>query len=402
VIVMDEPTTDLDPDGKAEVFALIHRLREQGLTLIIVEHELEELRLSDRVLLLRDGELIADGSAAEVMANSDLLIECGLRPPGLNQVIAALGAGAHAIDVDHAEAILRERFPSLPHSADLVPDAAAEPAPQTDAPEQRPLIDLSGVKFSYSGGPPVIDGIDLTIAPGEFVALIGQNGSGKTTLAKHLVGLLKPTGGKILIDGRDRSTLRPAETAAEVGYVFQNPDQQIFAATVLEEVCFGPRNFGLPEDEIARVAAEVLKAVGLEDAADSDPFLLSKGERQRLAVAGVLALRPRLLILDEPTTGLDYREQLRMMALVNDLNRSGIAILMITHTPWLVAEYARRVIMMFRGRKLFDGPVRRFFSDPAIFEGSSFRPPEVTMLARRFGTVALSPGELADWLRQRI
>jgi len=151
-----------------------------------------------------------------------------------------------------------------------------------------------------------------------------------------------------------------------------------------------------------RVAAEVLKAVGLEDAVDRDPFLLSKGERQRLAVAGVLALRPRLLILDEPTTGLDYREQLRMMTLVNDLNRSGIAILMITHTPWLVAEYARRVVMMFRGRKLFDGPVRRFFSDPTIFEGSSFHPPEVTMLARRFGAVALSPGELADWIRRRI
>ena len=127
--------------------------------------------------------------------------------------------------------------------------------------------------------------------------------------------------------------------------------------------------------------------------------LLSKGERQRLAVASVLALRPRLLILDEPTTGLDYREQRRMMALVTELNRDGIAIVMITHTPWLVAEYARRVVLIRRGRKLFDGGVREFFVHDELLASSSFRAPEATELSRRFGTVALGPDELAAWLR---
>ena len=130
----------------------------------------------------------------------------------------------------------------------------------------------------------------------------------------------------------------------------------------------------------------MLQAVGLENERETDPFLLGKGQRQRLAVASVLALRPRLLILDEPTTGLDYREQRKMMKLVSELNAAGVAIVMITHTPWLVAEYARRVILMRAGRKLFDGPVREFFIQDELLRTSSFKPPEVTTLGRRFGT----------------
>jgi energy-coupling factor transport system ATP-binding protein len=195
--------------------------------------------------------------------------------------------------------------------------------------------------------------------------------------------------------------MRPAETAHEVAYVFQNPDHQIFAATVEEEVAFGPRNFGLADQEIKRRCEEVLIAVGLQDERQSDPFMLSKGERQRLAVASVLVLKPRLLILDEPTTGLDHREQLRMMALVRELNRSGIAIVIITHTPWLVAEYARRVVLMRKGAKIFDGGVREFFMHDELLRSSSFRPPEITELSRRFGTLALSTDEFVEWVRGR-
>jgi energy-coupling factor transport system ATP-binding protein len=204
-----------------------------------------------------------------------------------------------------------------------------------------------------------------------------------------------------MLDGKDRAAMRPAETAREVAYVFQNPDHQIFAASVEEEVAFGPRNFGLAADEIERRCAEVLTAVGLQDERQSDPFLLSKGERQRLAVASVLALRPRMLILDEPTTGLDHREQLRMMALVADLNRSGIAIVIITHTPWLVAEYARRVVLMRKGRIIFDGGVREFFMHDELLRSSSFRPPEITELSRRFGTLALTTAEFVEWVKGR-
>jgi len=400
LIVLDEPTTDLDPEGKAEVFALIRRLRQQGFSLIVIEHEAEVLRDADRLVLLREGEITAEGAPRELMTRLDLLEECGVHPPDLNRVLAKAGIAAHAAGVDDAEAMLRRALPYL-GAASVSQGATADP-PSIDAMDAggaAPLVEVRALSFNYPDGPPVLDSIDLQIAPGEFVAVIGQNGSGKTTLAKHLVGLLRPTEGAVMLNGRDRAAMRPAETAVEVGYVFQNPDHQIFAATVEDEVAFGPRNFDLTPDEIRRRCDEVLRAVGLEDARALDPFLLSKGERQRLAVASVLALRPRLLILDEPTTGLDYREQRRMMALVAELNRDGIAIVMITHTPWLVAEYARRVVLMRRGRKLYDGDVREFFTRATLLASSSFRAPESTELSRRFGTVALTPDEFAAWLR---
>ncbi len=396
VIVLDEPTTDLDPEGRAEVFALIRKLREAGLNLIVIEHETDELRQCDRLLLMRGGEILADAPPERLLTQLDLLEDCGVHPPSLNRALHLLGIGGHARDIEQAYAEIVRAFPKL---AALRPDDGAprDPLPQ---PAEGLLVEVSQLTFAYPSGPRVLDSIDLGIAAGEFLAIVGQNGSGKTTLAKHIVGLLKPDSGCVAIEGRDRAAMRAAETAREVAYVFQNPDHQIFAATVEEEVKFGPRNFGFSDEEIERRCGEVLAAVGLQDERESDPFLLSKGERQRLAVASVLALRPRLLILDEPTTGLDYREIRAMMALVTELNRAGVAIVIITHTPWLVAEYARRVVLMRHGRKLFDGPVREFFRRDDLLKGSSFRPPEVTQLGRRLGALTLTPQELAVWVRE--
>jgi energy-coupling factor transport system ATP-binding protein len=400
IIVLDEPTTDLDPEGKAEVFALIRRLRERGLGLIVIEHESEELRAADRIVVLREGSIVADARPAEVFTQFELLKESGVRPPGLNHLLSLLGINLHAESVEHAYAEIVGAFPRLKM---LGEGAGAQlVTPERLEVSAAPLVKVEGVSFNYPNGPRVLDSIDLNISPGEFLAIVGQNGSGKSTLAKLIVGLLQPIAGRVLLDGRDRATMTETETAPEAAYVFQNPDHQIFSATVADEVAFGPRNFNLAADEIARRSAEVLAAVGLQDARDSDPFLLSKGERQRLAVASVLALHPRLLILDEPTTGLDHREQLRMMALVTELNRRGTAIVIISHTPWLVAEHARRVVLMRKGRKLFDGGVRDFFASDELLRGSSFVPPDVTQLSRRFGTLALSPDELAAWLQERL
>jgi energy-coupling factor transport system ATP-binding protein len=403
VIVLDEPTSDLDPEGKAEVFALIRRMRERGLSLIVIEHEAEELRNCDRIVLLRGGEIIADGPPADVMIRLALLEDCGVHPPDVNRVMALLGIERHAASIEEAEAIIRARYPRLPVAHEETAAVANRTPPPAHATvEHAPaLLRVDHLSFAYPFGPRVLDDVCLEIAAGEFIAIVGQNGSGKTTLAKHLVGLIAAAEGKIKIGGRDRATLHAAETAQEVGYVFQNPDHQIFAATVADEVAFGPRNFGLDDAEIARRSAEVLSAVNLTADRDRDPFLLSKGERQRLAVASVLALRPRVLILDEPTTGLDYLEQRRMMGLISDLNRTGIAIVMITHTPWLVAEYARRVVLMRKGRVIFDGTVREFFTRDELLANSSFRPPEATVLGARFGCSALRPEELADWIKGR-
>ena len=397
VIVLDEPTTDLDPEGRAEVFELIKRLRGQGLSLIVIEHESEELRAADRVVVLREGEIAADGPPSEVFARTELLTACGVRPPGLGHALELLGIDAQPKSVDQAQDEIVRAYPRLATSADKVADSQ----PQLPASAAHPFIGIENVSYTYAGGPRVLDSIDLKVEAGEFLAIVGQNGSGKTTLAKHIVGLLHPATGRVTIDGKDRALMRPAETAREAAYVFQNPDHQIFAATVEEEVAFGPRNFGLPDDEIRRRCDEALEAVGLQNERQSDPFLLSKGERQRLAVASVLVLRPRMLILDEPTTGLDHREQLRMMALVRDLNRAGIAIVIITHTPWLVAEYARRVVLMRKGAKIFDGGVREFFMQDELLRSSSFRAPEITELSRRFGTLALTTDEFVAWVKGR-
>ena len=404
IIVLDEPTTDLDPEGRAEVFELIKKLRAQGLSLIVIEHESEELRAADRILVLREGEIAADGPPSEVFARTELLTACGVRPPGLGHALALLGIDAQPKSVENAyDAIVR----AYPGVAGTTYDSIArshvseQPKPAGSASAAPAFIGIENVSFSYSGGPRVLDSIDLKVEAGEFLAIVGQNGSGKTTLAKHIVGLLQPATGRVTIDGKDRAQMRPAETARAVAYVFQNPDHQIFAATVEDEVAFGPRNFGLPDDEIKHRCDEALEAVGLQNERQSDPFLLSKGERQRLAVASVLVLRPRMLILDEPTTGLDHREQLRMMALVRDLNRSGIAIVIITHTPWLVAEYARRVVLMRKGAKIFDGGVREFFMQDELLRSSSFRAPEITELSRRFGALALTTDEFVAWVKGR-
>jgi cobalt transport protein ATP-binding subunit len=405
VIVLDEPTTDLDPEGRAEVFELIAKLRAQGLSLIVIEHESEELRAADRIMVLREGEIAADGPPSEVFARTDLLSGCGVRPPGLGHALELLGIDAQAQSVEDAYDAIVRAYPRL--ATTLVDSIADSRAPEhlaattENASIGSAFMAIEDVSFSYADGPRVLDSIDLRVEAGDFIAIVGQNGSGKTTLAKQIVGLLQPATGRVIIEGKDRAQMRPAETAREVAYVFQNPDHQIFAATVQEEVAFGPRNFGLADGEIRHRCDEALEAVGLQNERQSDPFLLSKGERQRLAVASVLVLRPRMLILDEPTTGLDHREQLRMMALVRDLNRAGIAIVIITHTPWLVAQYARRVVLLRKGAKIFDGGVREFFMQDELLRSSSFRAPEITELSRRFGTLALTTDEFVAWAKGR-
>ena len=262
-------------------------------------------------------------------------------------------------------------------------------------------MQAEAIEFTYDSGAPALLGASLQIAAGEFVALIGQNGSGKTTLAKHLNGLLRPRRGRVLLHGADVSSLPLNRVAADVGYVFQNPDHQIFAPTVGDEVAFGPRNFGLSATDTADRVHAALAAVGLVGLEDEEPFLLSKGHRQRLAVASLLALRPQLLILDEPTTGLDYREQRRMMDLLAQLHAQGMAILMITHSPWVVAEYAERGVLMRDGRVLFDGPLRALFAEEDLLASAHFRAPDITRLGRRLGFTPLSVEELVLTLGAR-
>jgi energy-coupling factor transport system ATP-binding protein len=254
-------------------------------------------------------------------------------------------------------------------------------------------VEVKGLKYSYPEGKNAIAGVDLIIKEGEFAAIIGQNGSGKTTLAKHFNGLLRPSAGSISCFGKDTAKMKVSELGKTVGYVFQNPDHQIFANTVKDELTFGPRNYGLPEDQISANVTQSLQAVHLEGYEDRDPFSLTKGERQRIAVASVLTCKPKILILDEPTTGLDYTQQRSMMELLRSLNDAGHTIVIITHSLWVVAEYAHRVILMDEGSIIMDGTVREVFSQQEKMESAGMRLPEIVKLGNILGKTLLSVDE---------
>jgi energy-coupling factor transport system ATP-binding protein len=233
---------------------------------------------------------------------------------------------------------------------------------------------------------PALRGVDLSVGEGEFVAILGQNGSGKSTLARHLNGLLQPTSGEMRVNGKPASQWSRRELARLVGHVFQNPDHQIFCRTVAEEVAFGLKLLGEGESTIRYRVAEALEVVGLHGMEDAVPFALTRGERQRVAVASVLAVRPRAIVMDEPTTGLDEPQQRATMEMLRRLHREGHTILVITHAMWVAAEYASRTVVMKEGRVLLDGPTREVFAREARLAEAALRPPPLVRLGNRIGT----------------
>lgn len=249
-----------------------------------------------------------------------------------------------------------------------------------------------------------LENISFAIEQGDLVAIIGQNGSGKTTLTKHFNGLLKPTEGHVYINGKDTQKMSVAELARIVGYVFQNPDQQIFAETVREEVEFGPKNLGYSEEEIKKRVDDALRLVELVDYDEYSPFSLSKGEKQGLAVASILAMGTEIIVMDEPTTGRDYLQSKQIMDLLKQLNSEGITIVFITHNMQLVAEYSKRIIVLKNGVKILDDIPENIFKETDILESTYLKPPQITRLSHElFGedTLAKTPHEFAEIMYER-
>lgn len=405
LLILDEPTTDLDPQGRQQIFTLLRQLRAQGYTLVVVEHDIAVALEADRLAVLANGHLVAVGAPDQLLPHIETLTHAGVRPHDFDRLFQSLGIHTHPRDVEGAVQVLRSRGLALlqhPRGSDPSPTPFASfsvPQPRVGAESGSPLLRLEAVSHWYSGADaPALTEVTLTITTGEFIALLGANGSGKTTLAKHCSGLLTPTRGEVFLHGRELRTIPLAHLAQEVGYVFQNPDYQLFAATVEEEVAFGLRHLGLPTAEVhARVSA-VLETVGLQEVRERDPFLLDKGQRQRLAVAAVLAMHPKLLILDEPTTGLDYREQRTMMELLRRLHRQGHTILIITHVPWVAAEYAERALVLARGRLIWDGSLRELCKRADLCAQAAFHPPEITRLGLCFNVAPLSVEECIGWV----
>jgi len=247
------------------------------------------------------------------------------------------------------------------------------------------LIEISRLDYVYLDGTPALFDVNVTIGEQEFIAFIGQNGSGKTTFSKCLNGLLRPTNGSVTVDGIDtRSKGVIKQLVTKVGYVFQNPDHQLFNDSVEREIAYGPRNIGLPESEVKARVQEAAAVAGVgPDHFATHPFFLTKGLRQRVAIASILALKPRTIIVDEPTTGQDMPQSIEVMNFLQRLwKEEGHTIIIITHEMSIVARYAQRVIALGQGRVLLDGPTREVFSRPDILKQTFVEPPQITRLGQ--------------------
>jgi energy-coupling factor transporter ATP-binding protein EcfA2 len=310
ILILDEPTAELDAEATAAVSALLRRLSGKGTAVLIVEQKIGELAaIADRMVVVEDGAIARVGSPAEMMQES-----------------------------------VREQ----PAGGGARPPAPAAASPGV-AP---PVISIRGLVHHYDGVE-AIRGLDLEVAQGEIVAVVGENGSGKTTLVKHFNGLLRPTEGNVTVDGLDAATVPIAQLARHVGLVFQNPDTMLFAETVEDEVAFGLKNIG--SGDTGQPVDAALREVGLLHRKAAYPRSLSRGERQRLAIACVIAMKPNVIVLDEPTTGLDARESGRVMEILGRLRQDGHTIVMVTHDMLIGEEYADRIVRMEQGRIVYDG-----------------------------------------------
>ena len=378
LLVLDEPTTDLDPLRVEELLKTLDQLcQREGLTLMLLGEDLRLARHCSRIVLFHQGQVLADGPPDQILRQVDTMRRLGLRPPALPALFHDLGQSPLPLTVE--EALVRARSLGWHLKRTAGERSRADSQSLNLGPE---ILSLREVSFSYPGGPLVLTNHSLSFKAGELTAILGENGSGKTTLLKLLQGLLQPQAGEVW---------RPPEVRA--GFVFQNPDYQLFAEKVWEEVAQGPKLLRLEAKEVEQRVAKALSQVHLLDRADEDPFSLTKGQRQRLAVAAVLALMPQVIILDEPTTGLDHREQEDMLALIQDLHGQGHTIIMVTHSMWAASRYARRLIVLQAGLVVLDGPTREVFADEERLAACGLRSPELVQISRGLGFLALTPEE---------
>lgn len=394
VLVMDEPTTDLDPISKFGVFKIADELRKRDdLTLIVVEHETEEAIHAGKILLIKEGMPLMYGPAADVLRNVDLMESNGVMPLGITLYFKRMNSADLPLTVEEGfETFQRKnwKISSERYQKLIEADQARVQA------HKEPLITCKGLEHTYPNGFKALRGMNLEINRGEIVAIVGQNGSGKTTLVKHFNGLFMPTAGEIKVDGKPTREQGVFELGKKVGYVFQNPDHQIFSDTVFEEVAYSLKLRGADEELIKQRVAEALEAVGLVGFEKEDPFALTKSGRQRVAVAAVLAAKPDILILDEPTTGLDYAEQRSMMELVKRLNQEGSTIIFVTHHMWVVAEYAHRVYVVRDGLMILEGTPREVFAHEEELNDAFLRPPHLVSLSNRLGKTMLNVDEMVE------
>jgi energy-coupling factor transporter ATP-binding protein EcfA2 len=332
LLLLDEPLASLDPASAQEALALFRRLADEGISILLVEHRVEDaisIR-PDRVLFMQEGRIAYLGKL-----------------DGLMEV------------VDYRDVKLPA--PVVIQRAAQAPPSMFEPAVQPDG--RAPLVTFEEVSFTYAeDSPEVIHDVSLTVRRGDIVAVLGPNGAGKTTLVKHAIGLLKPRHGKVLVEGTDTQEMSVAQIAHTMGYVFQSPSHMLFAPSVRQELAFGPRNLGYADEVIEEGVAQAVEMVNLQGLEDYPPLALSFGQQKRVSIAAIIAMRSKILVMDEPTAGQDYANYMAFMESILQMP-SFQAVLFITHDLDLAICFANRVLLMFDGRLAGDGRPEEVLSD---------------------------------------
>ncbi len=363
ILVLDEPTSELDPQGAEDVLGIISRLNDElGLTVILVEHRLDRvIHLVDRLIVLEQGKIVADGHPAKIILSQyEELDKIGFGFPPLIFLRQKLIKAGHQVNdlpltVKQARTVLETFFRTV-----------KAPPPRLDKkPSGIPVIEVEKLWFAYQKEPMVLKGIDLRLYQGEFIAVMGRNASGKTTLVKHFNGLLKPGKGKVLVNGQDIKKTTVAELARQVGYVFQNPNDHLFADTVEEEIAFTLKSLGF--ENIASRVNDALQRFNLVPYRKQYPRFLSGGEKQRVALASVLVAEPKVLILDEPTRGMDNALKTSLMQFLKEYRQQGHTVIVVTHDVEMAAAHAERIILLSEGKVVVDGHKKEVLSRALLF-----------------------------------
>jgi cobalt transport protein ATP-binding subunit len=382
IIVMDEPTSFLDPVGAEHIFEVLEQLnKDLDITIIIIEHRIDiAAKYVDRIIVFDGGMIRSDGLPVDILSDEDTRL---------------LGVGIPRI-LSLSKRLDRNLFNPLPLTCDQfyqdiiarLPEKTGKLRSKVPLDMQglsgeyhhQPLIQTQGLFFNYPGNVQALNGVDLTINSGDYVAIMGENGAGKTTLVKHFNGLLRPKAGKVLFEAEDISNKSVAQLARRIGLVFQNPDDQLFEESVEKEISFALHNFGMKEPLIEKRVTWALNLLDISQYREKSPFTLSGGERKRVALASVLAWDPDVLVLDEPTIGQDYGQKERLRHFLVQLRTQGKTVVIVTHDVEFVAESQPHIVLMAGGKIVAEGTTKQIMMDTASLKTCSVAQPEITRL----------------------
>lgn len=382
ILLFDEPLANLDPATGKLVIELIDEINKtQNKTIIIIEHRLEDVlhRPVDRIVLVNNGEILADCKPEELFATT-LLEDNGIRLPLYVQAMKYADVDLSKVKnlADDTDYDLQDQKDKLVHWYNTN---------KTDVKkiESAPLLIIKDLCFSYDGIKPILDHVSLDVHQGEMISVVGKNGAGKSTLCKCICAFEKADAGTLTFENTDMNDLSVKERADRIGFVLQNPNQMICNTMIFDEVAMGLRNRGISEDKIKEKVENTLKICGLYPFRNWPISALSYGQKKRVTIASILALEPKMIILDEPTAGQDYRRYSEIMEFLKSLNEMGIAIVMITHDMHLMLEYTTRSVVLTGGKKIADATPSEVLGNEALIERANLKKTSLSTLASKAG-----------------